>query len=56
MHMIPAQLGFYYFYTFSLTQLTQYLSYVYSQSTIYYLPPIFRCKYYMVLTFPLGMC
>ena len=56
MHMIFAKLCLVYLYTFLLTQLSQYHSNIFVYLSIYHLSAIFRCKYYMILAIPLGMC
>ena len=40
---------FYDFYFHFFTQLTQNLTYTFSQLIVYYFPPILRCKYYGIL-------
>ena len=52
MHMIRAQLCFYYFYALYLAQLSQYYSDILSDISINCPPPIFRSKYYVILASP----
>lgn len=53
--MIRARSSFYYFYSLLLAQFSQYHSYILFYLTIYLHPPIFRCKYDVILTSPTRM-
>ena len=50
-----ARSGFYDFYTFLLTQFSQYHSYILFYLSIYFHPSIFGCKYNVILTSPTCM-
>lgn len=54
-YMVWAHSGFYNFYTLLLTQFSQYHSYILFYLTIYLYPPIFGCKYDVILTSPTCM-
>ena len=52
MDMIWARLCFYNFHSLLLTQLSQYLSDIFPDLTIYCHSPIFWCEYHMILASP----
>ena len=54
--MVYTCLCLYYFYSFLLAEFSQYFSYILLQLTVYFFPPILRCKYYMILTSTFWMC
>ena len=53
--MIRARFSLYDFYSLSAAQCSQYLSYICTDILINHLPPILRCKYYVILAFPFCM-
>ena len=55
MHVVWACLCLYNLYSFLLAQLSEYLSYVLSNLSVYCHPSVLRCKNYVVLTSPSGM-
>ena len=52
MNVVWACLCFYNFHTFLFAQLSQNLSDILFDLTVYYHPTVFRCKYYMILASP----
>ena len=56
MYMVYTCLCLYYFYSFLLAEFSQYFSYILLQLTVYFFPPILRCKYYMILASIFSMC
>ena len=54
--MVFTRFCFVYFYPLILAQFPQHLSDIFPYFPVYYLSPVFRCKYYVVLTFPLRVC